>query len=357
MATPNKRKAFVLMPFALEFDDVFTDLVSPALTEYEVARADTRLDKRGILEKIVCGIFEADLIVVDLTGNNPNVLYELGVAHALNKPTVLISQDDSALPFDIRAYPIQPYSTHFKRAPDLTRHLRLLGDAHIAGTVEFGNPVRDFLPETEPARVVLPRVSPTTDFDYDYGVADFTSDLETGGLSIHETVLRLAQHVAALDDELRSIVSRLREPTSATSAGSAARKRALATEAAEAIELYARDTVAALPELRESWARYQRASFWLLRSEQWPQTDTKSRDSFVLSVKQMAERVTSAIGSTAEFKTSLMNLGFISGDVARSVDEVGRVLDSVISEFVFAKSVVTRVLELAGESPTEPTAD
>lgn len=87
--------AFVLMPFEPEFDRIFERLIQPTLAEvgYEVQRADTDLSQRNIMRKIIEGIANADLIVAELTGNNPNVFYELGVAHGLQKPVIMISQD------------------------------------------------------------------------------------------------------------------------------------------------------------------------------------------------------------------------------------------------------------------------
>src|ERR1051326_4601359 len=100
----KRPKAFVIMPFAEEFDGVFSQLIQSALSKFDVARADRELDQRNILETIVRGIAEADLIVADITTLNANVMYELGVAHALGRSVVMIAQDISELPFDIRSY-------------------------------------------------------------------------------------------------------------------------------------------------------------------------------------------------------------------------------------------------------------
>jgi|ERR1051325_34947 hypothetical protein len=78
MDSGKKPRAFVLMPFAEDFKDIFDDLISVALPDYEVVRADSRLDERNILAKIVSGIADADLIIADLTRLNANVMYELG---------------------------------------------------------------------------------------------------------------------------------------------------------------------------------------------------------------------------------------------------------------------------------------
>src|SRR5438270_10854450 len=142
----SKPIAFVIMPFGDEFDAVFEQLIVPALSQFDVIRADTRLDQRSILEKIVTGVATASLVIADLTTLNANVMYELGIAHTLNRPTVMIAQSLAELPFDVSPYPVHAYSTQFQHATALTRRLQELGVAHIQGTVEFASPVADYLP-------------------------------------------------------------------------------------------------------------------------------------------------------------------------------------------------------------------
>jgi len=340
------------MPFAEEFDGIFTSLITPALISYDVERADTRFDQRGILEKIVRGISEADLIVADLTGTNANVLYELGIAHTLRRPTVMIAQDVSQLPFDIRAYPVQPYSTHFQRAPDLIGYLRQLGDAHISRLVEFANPVADFLPDSQPI-AVMPQLGVAPEPSH-YGVADFGEDMELANEQIRTTATRLALKTNALDTALRDITVKVRETQVAPVPGSAVEQKALATQAAKAISIYARESREELPILRAAWERYQRAAFWVVRPEHWKEANDASRKEFVGAVRTMFQQMTDSIGSAADFKTSLLNLAFISSDVAQAVEEAGRSLDATIGEFLFAKSVLQRILELGDETPNEP---
>ena len=99
----TKPTAFVLMPFAPEFDDIYRLFLHPTLTEcgFDVKRADDITSQQNILRDVINGIVDRDLIIADLTGANPNVFYELGVAHALGKPVILITQNIDKLPFDL----------------------------------------------------------------------------------------------------------------------------------------------------------------------------------------------------------------------------------------------------------------
>jgi len=110
---PSTFRAFVLMPFGEAFDPVYSGLLEPALAAagYEVTRADSVIDQQNVLRDIVTGIERADLVVADLTGLNPNVFYELGIAHGLGIATILITQALDEVPFELRAYRVKAYST------------------------------------------------------------------------------------------------------------------------------------------------------------------------------------------------------------------------------------------------------
>jgi hypothetical protein len=141
-------RAFVIMPFAVDFEEVYALLKTTLeAAGFSVARADDMLSHQSILQDIVRGIWEADLIVADLTGSNPNVYYELGLAHALNKRVILLTQEVSGLPFDLRGYRVIGYDTHFARIEEARTKLRETARGALGGHITFGNPVSDYLPE------------------------------------------------------------------------------------------------------------------------------------------------------------------------------------------------------------------
>jgi len=106
--TVRKRKsqkgAFVLMPFRKELDDVYYFGIRQPLEQsgYVVQRADEIQFTGGILERIRKSIEEADVVIAEMTDANPNVYYEVGLAHALNKSVILITRSTENLPFDLR---------------------------------------------------------------------------------------------------------------------------------------------------------------------------------------------------------------------------------------------------------------
>lgn len=96
---------FVLMPFEEKLTEVYTAFVKPAVEEKGLVcrRADDIASNNAIIQDIWKSICEARFIVADISTLNANVMYELGIAHAIGKETLLINQDGTAskFPFDI----------------------------------------------------------------------------------------------------------------------------------------------------------------------------------------------------------------------------------------------------------------
>jgi hypothetical protein len=96
---------FVMMPFSDPLGKHYELIYKPAIVRAGLTpvRADSDIFGTGkIIDQILSGILAAKVLVAELTGRNPNVFYELGLAHALKKPVVLISADEQDVPFDVR---------------------------------------------------------------------------------------------------------------------------------------------------------------------------------------------------------------------------------------------------------------
>lgn len=92
----------VMMPFAREFDPVYEAIQSACKGENSRAlRVDEIYGPTRIMDDVFSTIAQSRLVICDLTGRNPNVLYETGIAHALNREVIMIVQDDRDVPFDL----------------------------------------------------------------------------------------------------------------------------------------------------------------------------------------------------------------------------------------------------------------
>jgi hypothetical protein len=96
---------FVMQPFAAPLGGYYNSIFKPAIeqTGLHPVRADADIFGTGkIMDQVWRGIRAAKVLVAELTTRNPNVFYELGLAHALVKPVVLVSSNEDDVPFDLR---------------------------------------------------------------------------------------------------------------------------------------------------------------------------------------------------------------------------------------------------------------
>jgi hypothetical protein len=95
---------FILMPFREPFETIYKDHLTPVVKEFGLTpmRADNYFSTHAVMQDIWEGINNARLIIAELTDRNPNVLYELGVAHTLGKEVIMLTQNVDDIPFDLR---------------------------------------------------------------------------------------------------------------------------------------------------------------------------------------------------------------------------------------------------------------
>lgn len=131
--------AFIAMPFSEKtdayakgyFDEVLKHLITPAAAKANFnSRTANKSGSEVIQSTIINELDKADLVIVDLTEHNPNVLFELGMRIAFNKPVCLIRAEGTKPIFDVdhmlRVYTYNPNlwgSTLAKDVPGLTAHI------------------------------------------------------------------------------------------------------------------------------------------------------------------------------------------------------------------------------------------
>lgn len=110
--TPDSNLCFVLMPFLKSMEPIYMDHIK-SIVEMEgisCQRADDIVGTNIITYDIWEKINRARFIVADLTGKNPNVFYEVGLAHAIGKEVILVTQSMDDVPFDLKALRCIVYS-------------------------------------------------------------------------------------------------------------------------------------------------------------------------------------------------------------------------------------------------------
>jgi hypothetical protein len=116
---PDTKLCFVMMPIGKfgsaeyqTYKNIYNNVIKPAV-EFDkqnrpsglyCLRADEISKSGNVMRQIIENVASAEIVVADLTESNPNVLYELGVRHALRRKTILIAQKGQELPFDTSSY-------------------------------------------------------------------------------------------------------------------------------------------------------------------------------------------------------------------------------------------------------------
>lgn len=154
----KKRTIFVISPInkkdeeGFDFTELFfKEIVEPAAEAaggFDAPIRADRVSKPGsITAQVVNNIVSSDVCVADLTGRNPNVMYEVAIAHAADKPVILLQQESGGPPFDFTDQRTINYKTRADLANrarrELTEHLKNAhhekSDKNLEGTL---HPVR-----------------------------------------------------------------------------------------------------------------------------------------------------------------------------------------------------------------------
>lgn len=130
LVSRERAKVFVVMQFTPPYNELYRDVIVPVCNELglDTVRSDETYRPGLIIADIAREIVEAKLIIAEVTPANPNVYYEVGYAHALNKPTILIAEKTTQLPFDVSPFRVLFYENTIggkaKVEASLRKHLQ-----------------------------------------------------------------------------------------------------------------------------------------------------------------------------------------------------------------------------------------
>lgn len=124
METMSRKTLFIIQPFSEGSGEIYQLIREAAITaDIVTIRSDNIVDVgANITDSIHQAIKEATLVIADVTNANPNVMYEIGVAQAANKPVILIANNSRSIPFDLAGVRVHIYEPH-----DYKGSLRRLG--------------------------------------------------------------------------------------------------------------------------------------------------------------------------------------------------------------------------------------
>jgi hypothetical protein len=178
---------FIIMPIADatgydsgHFTRVYNHLIKPACEEagFKPIRADDVSSSHFIVVDILKKIVESDLAICDLSGRNPNVLYELGLRQAFNKKTVLIKDNKTENIFDVQGFRYAQYDSAL-RIDNVKSEILKLATA-LKETYEANSDINSIvqLLQIEPAKIDNKTVLTASDTVLFRAIADLKESVE-----------------------------------------------------------------------------------------------------------------------------------------------------------------------------------
>ena len=117
---------FVLMEFQPPYTDIYDHLIKPTVEGEGVRclKSDDIFSTSSVIEDIWANINKAALIIAEISSNNPNVMYELGICHTVGKNVMMITQYPDKIPFNFRHMRCYPYKNDIPGSDELKRNIK-----------------------------------------------------------------------------------------------------------------------------------------------------------------------------------------------------------------------------------------
>ena len=336
-------EAFVVMPFSEDFDGVYEGIEECLESHgFQVERADTRLTQGSILKDVIVPLDTFDLVVADLTGLNANVMYELGIAHALDKPVILISQSKEDLPFDLDKYRVMEYSPKIGRRW-FGKFLEELGDRiEDIDNIEFGSPISDYLEGHSDPTVDCKKHTSSeehrkrreaTEAETPPGYFDNAAEVNEG---FHELVVsfeKMGEAVTRMGDRARKATRMIEEAKQYEGPELIRRAQIAAGVAASGLKIFREESREQVSSLDERWVEVDRAVQGVIEWEKehagagdQGKLEESARNSEV--AQEAAERL---LPTLVDLRDSIRGVHGLNRALTREVDETTAELDRLIA--------------------------
>jgi hypothetical protein len=347
-------RAFVIMSFDSEFESIYTDLIVPPLEQagYEVARADSDFSQQNILCDIVQGIAHADLVVAEITVPNPNVFYELGLAHALRMPTVLLTQSMDDVPFDLRSYRIMTYSTDFREVAAFCDDLHELAQRHREQAITFGSPITDFLDlslietlSSELPPLVEEGEESGEEPEVERGYLDYVVEGEEAAEAMVDALADIAAQTEDIGDRLSAHTVRINQLQESDTPGAASQLHRISTQAARDLREYSQTVGERVPQLEDSVDLFVESYSGFVG---WVEPSTEEEFEALTDLRdtqqQMLDSARTALTNVRGMRDATEGLRGVTRDMNRASQQTARTLDRVISTFEKVEAFAVRTL-------------
>jgi len=304
---------------------VFEDVIAPACTAFglEAVRADMISRTGEIPEQIFRQLRDCPVVIADLTGANPNVMYELGLRHTTGRVTIQIGEK-GRLPFDVAAI----RTIMFKRteaglvqarkdlSKSLAANLDTGGDPVTATRIWFETPLID---DKEPKPELADVSSPPSDEDAP-GFLELLAEMETGTQSLVQTMAAAASIIGDISDVYTEATASVRQ---ADSRGDGASVRlAIAELTATKLNEQATRLEVVSGEFARTVDRIEPGIQYLLGRLAEEPDQLAAVPDFPQQVKTLCDAARSSIEGSNAMRTNAIEIGKASRSLKRSAERL-----------------------------------
>ena len=353
MSIVNKPIVFVIMPFKEDILALYEKLKSDFENDFTFTNAGDLDNQQNILQDIVEGIYQANIVIADLTGLNPNVFYELGLAHAMNKKVIIITQDLGELPFDIKSYRAVEYSLFFHKLPVFLDEVKKLLFGAMDNSVKFGNPVSDFIPDffTKPSSST--DVSATAgsneqsaDNDDDgKGYLDYIADIIENSDGIKEEITAMGVDMKDMSNSINQTTNEINRVKAQSGSADPSFVRNICRKLAGPIESSAEKIQAHVSAVAAHWAIVENSYLGLL-DNQFIRSEDNLEDikSSAAQLAELRDTITDTDNKIDNFISVLRNSVGVERRLTKAITKLIAELESYLSMTDTMSSSVERII-------------
>ena len=347
----SKTKVFVIMPFADDFFESYEMIKEHFSDDFEFSHAGEEDNQQNILADIIPPIYAADIVLADLTGLNPNVMYELGIAHSFNKKTIMITRDDlGSLPFDLKQYRAKDYSTHFKKFYDLIAYLEKNLQGARDGSVIFNNPVGDFMDRSKiaPEELFRKEIIKVDIPEGEMGFLDFLAEIEEDTENMTKDIQNMSLEMQTMSGGINECTAEIKRVNKTGGSGTASFVRKQSRKAAEYIETFSKQLKSHNVTISSYWTKIEKNILGLLENDISAQQENKENlVNYMKALLKMKDSIILSNESVQNLKeTSLKNLG-----IERSMNQAIRFLDQDLSAYInMTEQMINSIERIIGKS-------
>jgi hypothetical protein len=322
------------MPFDDDFYKVYGMLKVKLGDNFEFNHAGEEGNQQNILKDIIQPLYESDIIIADLTGLNPNVLYELGVAHTLNKKTIIITKDElSKLPFDLQQYRAKNYSENYLVFEALIEYLKINLEGAVNGEITFSNPIKDFL--TAEGINVSQCFEDDSDISTnpieDKGFLDFLTEIESDTEELTNEIVEMATDLNELTEGMQKSTKEIQRVKSVGGSGTTAFVRSEARKVGGYVEIFGKKLQKHNLRFSFLWNKIETNINGLLENK-YSSTESNKKliVNYIIALKSMQFQINNSGTTTIGFRNSMLANRYIEKSLTQAIG----ITDNYLEEYL-----------------------